>query len=214
MTHNVDNTAMSSSSIFWDVDTQVDFMLPGGKLYAPGAERIIFNLEQLTQHARRNHLLVVASVDAHQPGDVEFMQWPPHCIAGTPGQQKIPETKLDDTYAMPNVPVELPAEFGSFEQIVVEKQTVDVFTNPNIEKLLQKLGKPQVTLYGVVTEVCVAIAARGLLDRGYRVRLVADAIWPFNQEQGSKSLDELEARGAELVSTEEILRSPRSLLPT
>jgi nicotinamidase-related amidase len=214
MTHKVNNTAMSSDYIFWDEDTQVDFILPRGKLYAPGAEHIIPNLEQLTQHARRNHLLVVASVDAHQPDDAEFMQWPPHCIAGTPGQQKIPETKLEDAYIVPNVPVELPADFNNFGQIVVEKQTVDVFTNPNIGRVLQKLGKPPVTLYGVVTEVCVAIAARGLLDRGYRVRLVRDAIWPFNQEEGNKSLRELKARGAELVTTEEILRSSRSLLPT
>jgi nicotinamidase-related amidase len=31
--------------IFWDVDTQYDFMHPDGKLYVPEAERIIGNLQ-------------------------------------------------------------------------------------------------------------------------------------------------------------------------
>jgi nicotinamidase-related amidase len=35
---------MPSSLLFWDVDTQFDFIHPVGKLYVPGAETIISNL--------------------------------------------------------------------------------------------------------------------------------------------------------------------------
>lgn len=35
---------MPSRLLFWDVDTQFDFMHPAGKLYVPGAETIIENL--------------------------------------------------------------------------------------------------------------------------------------------------------------------------
>ena len=39
--------------ILWEVDTQRDFMLPGGKLYVPGAEKLLPNIEKLTDAARR-----------------------------------------------------------------------------------------------------------------------------------------------------------------
>jgi nicotinamidase/pyrazinamidase len=197
---------MYRDTILWDEDTQVDFMLPGGKLYAPGAERIVPQLRKLTQHARDSHILVVASVDAHQPADAEFSQWPPHCVMGTPGQQKIPETRMARTFVLPNAPAELPQDLSRFEQILVEKQAVDVFTNPNVEALLSRLGKPEVTLYGVVTEVCVHIAAMGLLDRGYRIRVVTDAIWPFQPEAGDRSLAEWKRRGAQFVTADEVLQ--------
>jgi nicotinamidase/pyrazinamidase len=193
-------------TIFWDVDTQMDFMLPDGKLYAPGAEQIIPRLLQLTQYARERRILVVATVDAHHLDDAEFAQWPPHCLVDTPGQQKIPQTQLPITCVVPNVIAEIPSEPGCFEQIILEKQTVDDFTNPNVDKLLARLGKPEVMVYGVVTEVCVFFAAKGLLQRNYPVRLVTDAIWPFQPEAGNRSLAELQRLGAQLVTTEEVLR--------
>ncbi len=180
-------------------------MLPGGKLYASGAEQIIPNLVRLTDYARRNRVLVVASMDAHHPDEVEFQQWPPHCIVGTPGQQKIPETRLH-AYVLPPVPAAMPRDLSEFEQIIVEKQTIDVFSNPNLEVLLARLGPRHITLYGVVTEVCVNLAARSLTDRGYQVRVVTDAIRPLEEEKGRETLEALQQRGVELVSTDEVVR--------
>ena len=37
--------------LFWDVDTQYDFMRADGKLYVPDAERLIPNLKRLTDYA-------------------------------------------------------------------------------------------------------------------------------------------------------------------
>jgi nicotinamidase/pyrazinamidase len=196
---------MYRDTIFWDVDTQVDFVLPGGKLYAPGAERIVPRLQQLTEHARQRHVLVVASTDAHLSDDAEFCQWPPHCVVGTPGQQKLPETRMAQTLVVPNVPAEIPQDLSQFAQIILEKQTVDVFTNPNVEALLRRMGKPEVTLYGVVTEVCVHMAAAGLLQRGHGVRIVTDAIWPFQKEAGDRSLAELKRMGARLTTVGDLI---------
>jgi len=152
--------------MFWDVDTQADFMLPQGKLYVPGAEAIIPTLAKLTSWAAQHHVLVVASADAHQPGDEEFSLYPPHCLAGTPGQKKIPETSLAPQFTIPNRHgAELP-DAERYPQIVLEKQEFDVFSNPNTDSLLAQLGQPEIVLYGVVTEICVSAAARGLLDRG------------------------------------------------
>jgi nicotinamidase/pyrazinamidase len=199
--------AMAPRLIFWDVDTQVDFMLPEGKLYVPGAEKIIPNLSQLTHWAEKHNLLVVASADAHQPGDEEFSLYPPHCLAGTPGQKKIPETSLPRQFTISNrAGAEVP-DPGQFQQIVIEKQKFDVFSNPNTEGLLAAVGKPEIVIYGVVTEICVSAAARGLLDRGYRLMIVEDAIRALDEEKGRALLEEVRQRGGEIKSAGDVLTS-------
>jgi nicotinamidase/pyrazinamidase len=196
---------MDRNLIFWDVDTQVDFMLPEGKLYVPGAETIIPTLAKLTSWAAQHHVLVVASADAHQPGDEEFSQYPPHCLAGTPGQNKIPQTSLTPQFTIPNrAGAELPA-VERFPQIVLEKRKFNVFSNPNTEALLGRLGKPEIVLYGVVTEICVSAAGRGLLDRGYRVTVVEDAIRHLDRDRGRAFLEEVRQRGGRIVTAEQLL---------
>jgi len=197
---------MDRSLIFWDVDTQVDFMAPGGKLYIPGAETIIPTLAKLTSWAASHQVLVVADVDAHQPDEEEFSLYPPHCLVGTPGQKKIPETTLSPQFTIPNRKAAIP-ELDPYRQIVIEKQTIDVFTNPNIERLLARLGRPEIVLYGVVTEICVAAAVRGLLDRGYGVTIIEDAIQYLDREKAGAFLEEVHRRGGRIVIAEQWLRA-------
>lgn len=199
---------MGPMLVFWDVDTQVDFIHPGGKLYVRGAEKILPNLRRLTAWAERNRVLIVASADAHQPGDEEFRQYPPHCLAGTPGQEKVPETRLTNPLVIPNRPAPFPADLEAAGQLILEKQKFDVFSNPNTEPLLERLGRQaEIVLYGVVTEICVAAAARGLLERGYRLRLVRDAIHHLEEAKALALLEEVEGRGGQLVTTAQVVRS-------
>jgi nicotinamidase/pyrazinamidase len=194
--------------IFWDVDTQVDFMLAGGRLYVPQAETIIPNLKQLVEFARAQRILIVSSTDAHQPSDEEFQQWPPHCLVDTPGQKKIAETLAERRFVVPNLPgASLPFTFDGYEQVVIEKQKLDVFTNPNIETVLSILGKRPVVLFGVVTEYCVACAARGLLERGYAVQIVTDAVKTLNEPTGQATVESLVAGGAVLTDTHSVLEN-------
>ncbi|MFQ5776660.1 MAG: cysteine hydrolase family protein [Terriglobia bacterium] len=192
--------------IFWDVDTQVDFISPKGKLCVPGGETIVPNLARLTAWAQQRNLLVVASMDAHREDDAEFEHYPPHCLVGTPGQAKIPETCLPRQAIIPNRPAELPAALENYDQLILEKQQLDVFTNPNTEQLLSCLGrKADIVLYGVVTEICVACAARGLLERGYRVRLVRDAVHHLDAAKARAVCKEIEALGGRFTTTDEVL---------
>lgn len=196
-----------AKTIFWDVDTQIDFMLPGGKLYVPGAEKIIPNLKALIEAAGRAGIFVVSSADAHGPNDEEFSQYPPHCLAGTSGQQKVPETLLPRCHIIPNQPAPLPVLTG-LDQVVLQKQKFDVFTNPNTDKLLAQWGRAvEFVLFGVVTEICVAHAARGLLDRGYRLRLVRDATESLDKDKAESLFDEVKQRGSQLVTTAEIVKA-------
>ena len=51
--------------IFYDVDTQMDFMNKDGALYVPNAELIKPRLELLTNFAINNRILRIGSVDQH-----------------------------------------------------------------------------------------------------------------------------------------------------
>lgn len=194
--------------IFWDVDTQVDFLMPGGKLYVPGAEALLPTLRELTEWAGENGVLVVASADAHQENDAEFQQWPPHCVAGSAGQQKVPETTLPRQLVLPNRPAEIPADLSFWQQVVLEKQQLDVFTNPNTGPLVERLRQPDVVLYGVVTEICVVRAARNLLQRGCRVTLVEDAMAGLDAAEAQSCVHELVERGARVARAGEITGAP------
>lgn len=198
--------ARSESLVFLDVDTQVDFMYPTGALYVPGAETIIPNLKRLMTYAQENRIPVLSSADAHQPDDPSFAQWPPHCVAGTPGQQRIPETQLPGASAVPNRP-------GAFrplaewpDQIIIEKQEYDASTNANFDAILAALGPCRFVVFGVATEYCVRSGALALRQRKQPVDLVVDAIKPITAEGERKAIEEMVAAGVGLVQTEEVCR--------
>jgi nicotinamidase/pyrazinamidase len=194
-----------SDYLFWDVDTQIDFLSPTGNLYVPEGEKIIPNLRRLTQYAADQKIPIVSSTDAHLPTDPEFAQYPPHCLVGTPGQKKVEGTLLPRHYVLPNRKVDCPKNVTEYAQIIVEKQSVDVFTNPNIDWLLRAVGKRKIILYGVVTEICVDRAARGLLERGYWVNVVIDAIKPLDSQLASATLEYVRGHHGQLLSTDELL---------
>ena len=98
-----------SGIVFWDVDTQVDFMVPDGKLYVPDAAAITPNLERLTRRAREHGIPRVASVDDHTLLDPEISDtpdfretFPAHCLRGTEGQKKIPATAMRSPVVVPD----------------------------------------------------------------------------------------------------------------
>ena len=196
---------MASSLLFWDVDTQFDFMHPAGKLYVPGAGTIISNLQRLTACAAQHGIPIVASTDAHLETDPEFRQYPPHCLAGTPGQKKVEGTLLPHHFIIPNRKIELPSDLGCYPEILLEKQTVDVFTNPNTDSLVKLLGDRDIILYGVVTEICVDRTARGLILRDYSVHLVSDAIRHLDAHRAQATVHYVRQRGGHLVTTSEVL---------
>lgn len=195
---------MHESMVFFDVDTQVDFMLPGGRLYVPGAEQIIPNLTKLMSFAREHGIPVISSADAHTPDDPEFSLWPPHCVIGTPGQRRIAETQFPDA-------VVVPSREGAFipperwpAQIIIEKPTYDTAANPNFDLILRSLGPRRCVVFGVATEYCVRTDVLALRERGFPVDLVEDAIRAITEEGGCKALEEMKAVGVRPVKTADV----------
>ena len=190
--------------LFFDVDTQNDFLYPSGALYVPGAELIVERVAVLNHFAESRNIPLISSVDAHTENDVEFLDWPRHCVAGTPGQRKPASTLLENRAIVPNRPG-LPQIAGA-HQIIVEKQTLDCFSNANLPELLDRLGAKECVVYGVVTEICVKFAAFGLLRSGLRVTLVTDAIKELDSDAAGKMFAEFTAAGGTLTTSDQIMR--------
>ena len=184
-------------TVYFDVDSQLDFLYPSGALYVPGAERVVPAIARLNRHAAAHSIPVVSTTDAHAENDPEFRVWPPHCIAGTTGQHKAEATLLDRRIVIPNRPC--PLDLNGARQIVVEKQHVDVFTAPNLQRIVDLLGADRYVVYGVVTEICVLFAARGLLKSGKRVVVVTDAVETLNPADSARALEEITAAGGTLA---------------
>jgi nicotinamidase/pyrazinamidase len=198
---------LSRDFILWGVDVQADFVLPGGRLYVPGAEKLLPNIERLTDLARQNRVFLVSHGDFHAPDDAEFNIFPPHCVKGTAGAELVPEAITERVARVPNhADARLPDDLSPYQQILLEKQTLNIFESRHADALVRRLGShAEFIVFGVVTEYCVSFVAKGLLERGRRVALVRDAIATLNPDEGDKAISELDRLGARLATTEQIL---------
>jgi nicotinamidase/pyrazinamidase len=171
--------------VFWDVDTQVDFMEPEGKLYVPDAVELKQNLKRLVDYARVEGIVHVASADDHELTDPEISAepdfrntYPPHCLRGTRGAARIEETEQAEPLPLSLVPYPpglVPGLIADRREILLLKKNFNVFTNPNTDAVLDALDPGEIVVFGVATDVCNDAAIRGFLQRGRRVVFVEDA---------------------------------------
>jgi len=171
-------------TVFFDVDTQLDFLVPAGALYVPGAERIVPNLKKLTAYAAAHGIPLISTLDTHAEDDLEFSRYGfhPHCVDGTAGHRKISAT------------------LGHPDQHFIRKSTFDCFSSVLLTPLLERLRADDYVVYGVVTEICVSCAALGLLRTGARVRLVTDAVQSLDPGKAAAFLETFTAQGGEMVT--------------
>jgi nicotinamidase/pyrazinamidase len=198
---------ISRDYVFWEVDVQRDFMLPGGNLYVPGAEKLLPNIRRLTDAARQGRVFLVSHGCFHTPNDPEFKIFPAHCVKGTMGAELVPEALTDKIVRVPNdASAKLPEDLSQYQQILLEKQTLNIFESRHAEELVQRLGtQAEFVVFGVVTEYCLSFAANGLLARGRRVAVVEDAIETLKPEDGGNTVADLQRLGARLTTTTEAL---------
>lgn len=184
-------------TIFFDIDTQNDFMLPAGALYVPGAERLVPTVARLNAHALSSGMPLISTVDAHRENDVEFATWPPHCVGGCLGQRK--PTPVAESAVTVGLAASCP-DVRRAGHIIVEKVTFDCFTNPHLSEVLAQLGADRYVVYGVVTEICVQHALFGLLKTGKPVTMLANAVKELNPAAVEAMLGQFTALGGEVAS--------------
>lgn len=197
-------------TIFFDVDTQLDFLYPAGALYVPGAEKLVKSLGALTRSASAQGIQVISTADAHAEDDPEFKTWKPHCVAGTFGQQKAAGTLLSQPLVLGThrgALDEIRPSVQNAKQIIVEKQQLDAFSNPHLGRLLDSLEPERYVLYGVVTELCVRCAALGLLETGARVELVSDAIKSLSESDERQFLEQFQSQGGQLTNVSSVVNA-------
>jgi nicotinamidase/pyrazinamidase len=196
-------------TILWDVDTQFDFMLPDGKLYVPGAAETVPAMKRLVDAARTAGIVHVASADDHELTDAEISTepdfvttYPPHCLRGTRGARKIPETDQEDPVPLALEPV--PDRYLEGREFLLLKKNFDVFTNPHTELLLERLDPDEIVVFGVATDVCDDAAIRGFLARGLKVRFVEDAARGLDDDRVAISTASWREQGVEFTNAEVI----------
>ena len=209
---------MQSRILFWDVDTQADFMHPDGKLYVPDAASLVPNLKALTDRAHAEGIRIVASADDHVRGHRELSAspdfretFPEHCLRDTPGQAKIPETRLREPLVI-EPDAEDPARLADRVRahpgdILFHKHWFDVFTNANVLPVLAVLDPRHIILYGVAQDVCDRYAIEGLLAHRPTARLHVerDAMKPIDPAAGERLLRRWSDQGVHIVETYDIV---------
>jgi nicotinamidase/pyrazinamidase len=196
--------------ILWDVDTQVDFILPGAKLSFEGADAVLPAMARLVEGARRAGLVHVASADDHELTDEEISDepdwqstFPPHCLRGTRGAERVPETKQLDPVPLGLTPV--PDHWLKGREFLILKKHFDPFRNPNTVRLLELLDPEEIVLFGVATDICDDAAVNGLVDHGHRVTFVEDASAALDPAKGEACTANWRGRGVRMTTVDEVL---------
>ena len=129
-------------------------------------------------------------------------------MRGSDGQRKLDETLLPRPLILPNKPIDrnLLEAVQKHQQIIVEKETLNVFSNPVMERLLRVLP-PRAIVFGVATEYCVKLESLGLRRLGVQTAVVSDAIRALSPTGEKEALQEMRSAGVEFITLDQLLGS-------
>jgi len=184
-----------------DIDTQRDYLLAEGSVCVRNHRRVLAHIRRVMAWARARHVPVISTAEVH-PNDNSNGQ-PAHCLDGTIGQKKIRYTLVPNRISFAaDGNTDLPREIlRQYDQIILHKRCLDPFDEPRIERLLTEVRANEFILIGVTAEGAVAATALGLLQRGKRVTIVADAVGAHNRIKAEFAFRKVQAKGARLIET-------------
>ena len=181
------------------VDVQQDF-LPGGALPVPGGDAVVAPLNRYIDAFERQGLPVLATRDWHPPDHCSFAaqggEWPPHCVAGTPG-------------AAFATGLRLPAS-----AVVVSKardpdaDAYSAFQGTTLTTRLRDLGVRRVFVGGLATDYCVRATVLDAIAAGFEAVVFADAVRAVELQpgDGARALADMAQRGARIQPAREPAR--------
>ena len=198
--------------LFWNVDTQYDFMRKDGKLYVQDAELIEPNLKLLIDVAKEKNIQVISSADAHTKHSKELSNtpdfqntFPEHCLIDTPGFEYIEATNPENPYIVKYTDLLLNSKkVINTRNIIIYKDAFDVFWGNKYTKEIVDIINPDVMIvFGVTEQICIDQAITGLLNKKKIVMVVDDAIKELPNIQSTK--DKWLENGVIFMNTEEVI---------
>ncbi|HEV2171001.1 MAG TPA: cysteine hydrolase family protein [Candidatus Binatus sp.] len=203
----------TEKTIFYDINTQRDFIPPDGKFPIESADKLVPTWKALTDLAHEEKIRVVCCVDCHLPGDPQLKSWggpyPDHCISGTPGQQKIVETATLNPMMLEHkkyTPEEIQKILDHPGEIVFKRQEFEHLAgNPHVSAILRLVLRPytDIVFYGVYTEACVDREISTLVGIGPKLHIVTDAVAVVGEESPTFH-EKLQQEGVDLLSFQDL----------
>ena len=172
------------TTVFWDVDTQDEFMA--------GAGEIIPNLRSLTKYAGKKKITVIASQDHGKSGKLS----------------KIEATSMKSPVNIKHKRYEkhqLKNMLKNRREVIIHKKEYSMLSNPNSDFVMKRLGVKKAVVYGVATDYCVLNTVKDLRERNIDVVLVKDAIAAVDEKKGEKALSEMKKLGIKEVLLHDVI---------
>jgi len=190
--------------ILVDINTQKDFFLAGGNACIRNHRRVLANVRRMMAWARYRNIRTISTCEVYP--NHNGVSTIGYCIDGTEGQKKIHYTLLSNRASFPaDGSTDLPEDIlRQYRQIILHKRCVDPFDEPRIERLLSEVRADNFVLIGASTEGAVKATALGLLQRGKRVSVVADAVGSLDKREAKLALRKMGAKGAKLIETKKL----------
>jgi len=123
--------------------------------------------------------------------------------------------RLTKSASLLNVPVvvteQLPDRLGPTHQEIAEllseapvvsKSSFSCCGEPRFAEVLKSSGKKQIVLCGIEAHICVVQTTLELLEQGFEVFVVADAVSSRNPENKRLAIERMRGHGADIIVTE------------
>jgi len=173
------------------------FMEAGCPLYCGAdARRIIPAIERILERETAAGSKVFFICDHHDPDDLEFEMFPPHCVAGTAETEVIPE-------------------LARFPGEIIAKKRYSAFTGTDLLEKLEKIKPDKIIVCGVCTDICVCHSVADARSYDYKVEVPVDAVASFDMRAHAYALEHMEkVLGATLVHAAPADRPQPKFTPT
>ncbi len=164
------------------IDMVRGFFEEGYNLYLGSqARHIIPNVRKLLDTELSKGSKILFLCDHHDPDDLEFKVFPPHCVAGTIETEVIPELR------------DIPGE-------IVPKKRFSAFFGSTLGDRLKALNPDKLLVCGVCTDICVMHTVEDARNMDYQVEVPIDCVTTFDQKAHYFALEHMEkVLGAKLV---------------
>jgi len=167
------------------IDLLKGFMEEGYPLFCGEKARLIIpRISRLLDRELGKGSKILFLCDSHDPDDLEFKMFPPHCVTGTEEAEIIPELR-------------------GYAGEVIPKNRFSCFFNTTLDERLKEIKPEKLIVCGVCTDICVMHTVGDARNRDYEVEVPTDCVASFNDEGHRFALGHMaKVLGARLTTEE------------